>query len=164
MSSFQKDQESFKPFFNSKNLNDTLNEVSEIFEFYQSDINSVSSDIRELEKYISSKNITIPFRAQYEGFSLAWGTFGPDDKKFRLLYTEMQSEDWGDPRVILDGPRPLMESPLKYRLKAYCNLSRFLHDFSKELIIYNRPKPAADEPIFDHNLEPIFEISEDLPI
>jgi hypothetical protein len=136
-----------KPTFSSRNLNEAFDEVLDVFEHHQQDIDNVSEDIKNIEVFIQSRNVSIPYSQHYEPqfitgrYRLHWDRANAESKDFRLLCS---FEEWSQEQDIwVSKPvRPLIECSLTTRMALYSFLPYFVKALAKAIKIFHREKPA----------------------
>lgn len=96
----------------------TLSEVKQIFTKYEAKLNIISDDIREIELFLESSSVRIPFELNYETFMLSWDREFEEEKKFRLLYT--------DEKIT----KPLLETKVQIRMNVHPHLDKFIKEFA----------------------------------
>lgn len=133
--------------FNSAKLNQAFTETRKTFEKHREALDNMSSDIRDVEKFLQIHGIAISFYFEENRrmwidhcHVLAWDQL--DDGPFRLLVVKLEQPfSEFDPWVRSDERRPLIECPVPLRKAGYFRLSDFVRALSRYVQIYREPDP-----------------------
>lgn len=139
--------------FHDKSLSESHLLFSSVFDQYQTNLDKLSDDIKNLEIFFNSKSINIPFSMELGNYEwpgntgssvefLCWEKF---EEKFRLIYKtrdldyNLISGNYNSPEEIEHlcnySSKPLIQTKIQIRKKAKEKFSEFYIAFAKELSV-----------------------------
>lgn len=132
--------------FHNLSIKDALSTSDETFSLFLPTINQISDDIKAVEKYLKSKDLSLEFELKIHKYFiddedvnpnfctsfqyLKWGAY--KDQGYRLLLRETEENDnYGVIEKAFE--KPLIECSLQDRANAYKYMDKFIKEFSLEV-------------------------------